>query len=60
MYIGVTRGAQVTGVAVCSLCLTWISTVLRFYVRIVILKFVGREDWLTIAAMVSIEDQASE
>ena len=60
MYIGVTRGAQVTGVAVCSLCLTWISTVLRFYVRIGILKFVGREDWLTIAAMVSIEDQASE
>jgi hypothetical protein len=52
MYGGVTRGAQVTGVAVCSLCLTWISTVLRFYVRMSILKFVGREDWLTIAAMI--------
>ncbi|PMD40948.1 hypothetical protein L207DRAFT_488948 [Hyaloscypha variabilis F] len=52
MYGGVTRGAQVTGVAVCSLCLTWISTVLRFYVRISILKFVGREDWLTVAAMI--------
>ncbi|PMD63906.1 uncharacterized protein K444DRAFT_522085 [Hyaloscypha bicolor E] len=52
MYGGVTRGAQVTGVAVCSLSLTWISTVLRFYVRVSILKFVGREDWLTIAAMI--------
>lgn len=47
-----TRGAQVTGVAVCSLCLTWISVSLRFYVRIGILKFFGREDWLTLAAMV--------
>jgi hypothetical protein len=47
-----TRGAQVTGVAVCSLCLTWISVSLRFYVRIGILKFIGREDWLTLAAMV--------
>lgn len=44
-----------TGVAVCSLSLTWISTVLRFYVRLGILKFVGREDWLTIAAMVCIQ-----
>ncbi|PVH79007.1 hypothetical protein DL98DRAFT_461678 [Cadophora sp. DSE1049] len=52
MYSGVTRGAQVTGVAVCSLCLTWISVTLRFYVRLAILKFVGREDWLTIAAMI--------
>ncbi|KAK0118583.1 hypothetical protein ONS95_007469 [Cadophora gregata] len=52
MYLGVTRGAQVTGVAVCSLCLTWISVTLRFYVRLAILKFVGREDWLTIAAMI--------
>jgi hypothetical protein len=52
MYSGVSRGAQVTGVAVCSLCLTWISTALRFYVRIGILKFVGGEDWLTVAAMV--------
>jgi hypothetical protein len=47
-----TRGAQVTGVAVCGLCLTWISVTLRFYVRIRILKFIGREDWLTVAAMV--------
>ncbi|KAG4427946.1 hypothetical protein IFR05_016572 [Cadophora sp. M221] len=52
MYSGVTRGAQVTGVAVCSLCLTWISVSLRFYVRMAVLKFVGREDWLTIAAMI--------
>jgi hypothetical protein len=53
MYGGVTRGAQVTGIVMCSLSLTWISTILRFYVRISILKFVGREDWLTIAAMVN-------
>jgi hypothetical protein len=58
MYGGVTRGAQVTGVAVCSLSLTWISTVLRFYVRVSILKFVGREDWLTIAAMVIMARQS--
>ncbi|KAK6580089.1 hypothetical protein PZA11_007111 [Diplocarpon coronariae] len=51
-FAGVTRGAQVTGVAVCSLCLTWISFSLRLYVRMAILKFVGREDWLTVAAMI--------
>lgn len=50
-----TRGAQITGVATMSLCLTWISVSLRFYVRIRILKFIGREDWLTFAAMVSSE-----
>jgi hypothetical protein len=49
-----TRGAQITGVAAMALCLTWISVSLRFYVRIRILKFVGREDWLTVAAMVCI------
>jgi hypothetical protein len=54
MYTGVSRGAQVTGVAVCGLSLTWISTALRFYVRIWVLKFVGREDWLTVAAMVGV------
>jgi hypothetical protein len=47
-----TRGAQVTGVAVCSLSLTWITVTLRFYVRMYMLKFVGKEDWLTVAAMV--------
>ena len=47
-----TRGAQVTGVAVMALSLTWISVTLRFYVRIRILRFIGREDWLTVAAMV--------
>lgn len=50
-----TRGAQITGVATMSLCLTWISISLRFYVRVRILKFIGREDWLTFAAMVSEE-----
>jgi hypothetical protein len=52
MYSGVTRGAQVTGIAVMALSLTWISAILRMYVRIGILKFVGREDWLMFAAMV--------
>ncbi|KAH6668974.1 hypothetical protein B0J14DRAFT_599725 [Halenospora varia] len=51
MYTGVTRGAQVTGIAVMALSLTWISVTLRFYVRMGILKFIGREDWLMIAAM---------
>lgn len=51
-YVGVTRGAQVTGVAVASLSLTWISMVLRFYVRAGMLKFFGKEDWLTLAAVV--------
>jgi hypothetical protein len=53
-----TRGAQITGVATMSLCLTWISVSLRFYVRIRLLKFLGREDWLTFAAMVG--DQRTE
>ena len=46
------RGAQITGVATMSLTLTWISVSLRFYVRVRILKFIGKEDWLTLAAMV--------
>jgi hypothetical protein len=46
------RGAQITGVGVMSLCVTWICVILRFYVRIGILKFFGREDWLTFVAMV--------
>lgn len=52
MYLGVTRGAQVTGIAVMALSLTWISFALRFYVRTRILKFIGREDWLMVASMV--------
>lgn len=52
MYNGVSRGAQITGVAVCSLALTWISFAFRIYVRMGILKFLGREDWITVAAMV--------
>ncbi|TVY78177.1 hypothetical protein LSUE1_G007121 [Lachnellula suecica] len=50
-FTGVTRGAQVTGIAVMALSLTWISALLRSYVRIRILKFVGRQDWLMLAAM---------
>ncbi|CZR67242.1 related to integral membrane protein [Phialocephala subalpina] len=52
MYVGVSRGAQITGVAVCSLALTWISFAFRIYVRLGILKFMGREDWITVAAMI--------
>lgn len=51
-YVGVSRGAQITGVAVCSLTLIWLSFALRLYVRGRILKFLGREDWITVAAMV--------
>jgi len=52
MYSGVSRGAQVTGIAVMALSLTWISAILRIYVRVGILKFLGRDDWLMFAAMV--------
>ncbi|KUJ07107.1 uncharacterized protein LY89DRAFT_601901 [Mollisia scopiformis] len=51
-YVGVSRGAQITGVAVCSLMLTWLSFGFRLYVRCGILKFLGREDWITVAAMI--------
>jgi hypothetical protein len=47
-----TRGAQVTGIAVLGLSLTWISSFARMYVRTRMLKFVGKEDWLTAAAVV--------
>ncbi|TVY30727.1 hypothetical protein LHYA1_G000375, partial [Lachnellula hyalina] len=53
MFTGVTRGAQVTGIAVMALLLTWISALLRLYVRTRILKFVGQEDWLMFATMVA-------
>ena len=49
---GVTRGAQVTGVAVASLCLSWLAVCARFYVRIRMQKMFGPEDWLTVASMV--------
>jgi hypothetical protein len=53
VIIGVTRGAQVTGVAGASLCLPWLAVVARFFVRIRIQKMFGREDWLTAASMAS-------
>jgi hypothetical protein len=46
-----TRGAQVTGVAACALCLTWLSCAARAYVRIHMQHFFGIEDWLTLAAL---------
>ncbi|CAG8955036.1 hypothetical protein HYFRA_00007050 [Hymenoscyphus fraxineus] len=52
MYTGVTRGAQVTGIAVMALFLTWLSFSLRLYVRTRLLKFFGREDWLMVASMI--------
>lgn len=52
IVFGVNRGAQVTGVACAALVLPWIAVVLRLYVRIGIQKFVGTEDWLTLASMV--------
>ncbi|TVY19760.1 hypothetical protein LARI1_G002445, partial [Lachnellula arida] len=52
MYTGVTRGSQVTGIAVMALSLTWISALLRLHVRTRILKFVGQEDWLMFATMI--------
>ncbi|QSZ30857.1 hypothetical protein DSL72_000415 [Monilinia vaccinii-corymbosi] len=50
--LGVTRGAQVTGVVCASLILPWIAGILRFFVRMRIQKFVGHEDWLTVASLV--------
>ena len=52
MYVRVTRGAQVTGVGVFSLHLTGYQPCFDFMFGLGILKFVGREDWLTIAAIV--------
>ncbi|TVY43208.1 hypothetical protein LOCC1_G003504 [Lachnellula occidentalis] len=52
MYTGVTRGSQVTGIAVMALSLTWISALLRLHVRTRILKFMGQEDWLMFATMI--------
>ncbi|RDW84839.1 hypothetical protein BP6252_02429 [Coleophoma cylindrospora] len=49
---GIGRGAQVIGVAVCSLCLSWITVGLRCFVRLGIQKFFGKEDWLTLVSMV--------
>ncbi|KAL3423270.1 integral membrane protein [Phlyctema vagabunda] len=49
---GIGRGAQVIGVAVMSLSLSWISVSLRFYVRLAIQKGFGKEDWLTLVAMI--------
>lgn len=49
---GVTRGAQVTGVVVASLCLSWTAVIARFYVRIRLQRMFGAEDWLTAASMV--------
>lgn len=54
MYTGVTRGSQVTGIAIMALSLTWISALLRLHVRTRILKFVGQEDWLMFATMVAL------
>lgn len=54
IVLGVDRGAQVTGVACAALVLPWVAVVLRLYVRIGIQRFVGTEDWLTLASMVCV------
>lgn len=47
------RGPQVEGVAILFLILSWIFVAMRVYVRAVLMKGFGTDDWLAIAALVS-------
>jgi hypothetical protein len=47
------RGPQVEGVAILFLTLSWVFVALRCYVRAVLMKGFGMDDWLAIAALVS-------
>jgi len=47
------RGPQVEGVAILFLTLSWVFVTLRCYVRAVLMKGFGMDDWLAIAALVS-------
>lgn len=46
------RGPQVEGVAILFLFLTWSFVGLRCYVRAVMIKGFGMDDWLAVASLV--------
>jgi hypothetical protein len=47
------RGPQLAAVAILFLTLAWIFVSLRCYVRIVMIKSFGIDDWLAVASLVS-------
>jgi hypothetical protein len=47
------RGPQVAGVAILFLTLSWIFVGLRCYVRAIMMKNFGADDWLAVATLVS-------
>jgi len=47
------RGPQLAAVAILFLTLTWIFVSLRCYVRTVMMKSFGMDDWLAVASLVS-------
>jgi hypothetical protein len=47
------RGPQVAAVAILFLTLSWVAVSLRCYVRSVMMKSFGTDDWLAVASLVS-------
>jgi hypothetical protein len=47
------RGPQLAAVAILFLTLSWLAVSLRVYVRTVMMKSFGLDDWLAVAALVS-------
>lgn len=47
------RGPQVAAVAILFLALSWVAVSLRCYVRTVIMKSFGADDWLAVTSLVS-------
>lgn len=47
------RGPEVEAVAILFLTLAWIFVILRCYVRTILMKSFGTDDWLAIVALVS-------
>ena len=47
------RGPEVAATAILFLTLSWIAVSLRCYVRTIMMKSFGWDDWLSVAALVS-------
>lgn len=48
------RGPQVTTISITFLVLSWVTTVLRCYVRIFIVKHFGADDYLAVLTLVKL------
>jgi hypothetical protein len=46
------RGPEIAAVAILFLTLTWMFIILRCYVRTVIIKSFGMDDWFAVASLV--------